>query len=308
VTSPSGSGTVNVASPAHVVASAQPSKPIYDMRVYVDGEAVFFSFNSSIDAQIWMAPGAHTLEVTAVDKSGANSAVLIPVNVTGQTTATITQIQNMPGWESCSALFPANSPRAGQLCAAGLGTAVSNMIPNQSSPSLSGASAEFTMGGPTGYSNMLYFKSLGGGTSVSRFTYDLSFYISDGTAPQALEFDLNQSFNNTRWTWGTECNFNGSGKWDIWDPLHEVWVPSSVDCKPFPSNTWIHLVWNFERVNGQTHYISVVVNGTTYPVDQFFQPQLGWTTEDINVAFQMDGNFKQQPYNVWLDNVTLVAQ
>ncbi|MBV8207973.1 MAG: hypothetical protein JO041_14390 [Acidobacteria bacterium] len=307
VSSPAGSGTLSLASPAHVVANAQPSNPILDMRVYVDGEAVFFTFNPAIDAQIWMAPGAHTMEVTAVDKKGANSATLLQVNVTGQGTATISQIQNLPGWQSCSAVFPPSSPRAGQLCAAGLGTAVSTMTPNQASPSLSGASAEFTMGGPTGYSNMLYFESLGGGNSVSHFSYDLYFYISDGSAPQALEFDLNQSFGDLRWTWGTECNFNGSGKWDIWDPLNEVWVPSAVDCNRFPSNTWIHLVWNFERVNGQTHYISVSVNGTTSTVDKYFQPQTGWPTEDINVAFQMDGNYRQQPYNVWLDQVTLVA-
>jgi len=277
------------------------------MRVYVDGNAVFFTFNSSMDAQIWMSPGAHTLEITAVDKTGQNSATVIPVTVTGQGTATVSQIQNMPGWEDCSAVFPPTHARAGQICAAGLGEAVSTMTPNQASPSLSGASAKFTMGGPTAYSNMLWFKSLGGGSSVSHFVYDMSFYVDDGTAPQALEFDLNQTIGGLRWTWGTECNFNDTHKWDIWDPLNEKWIPTSVDCKPFPSNTWIHLVWNFERVNGQTHYISLVINGTTYNIDQTYAPQTKWSLEDINVAFQMDGNFKQQPYNVWLDNVTLVA-
>jgi len=27
----------------------------------------------------------------------------------------------------------------------------------------------------------------------------------------------------------------------------------------------------------------------------------------VDVAFQMDGNFAQQPYNVWIDNFTLTA-
>jgi hypothetical protein len=49
----------------------------------------------------------------------------------------------------------------------------------------------------------------------------------------------------------------------------------------------------------------VSVNGVTSTVDQFFQPQTNWTLEDINVAFQMDGDFEQDPYNVWLDEVTL---
>lgn len=277
------------------------------MRVYVDGQAVFFTFLSSMDAQIWMSPGSHTLTITAVDKTGANSAVVMPVAVTAQNTASLTQIQDMPGWENCSAVFPPSSPRAGQLCAAGLGTATSTMTPNQSSPALSGASAMFTLSGPSAYSNMLWFKSLGGGSSVSHFSYDLWFNVNNPNAPQALEFDLNQTFGGLRWTWGTECNFRQDGVWDIWDPLNEKWVPTSVACKPFPANTWIHLVWNFERVNGQAHYISLVINGTTFNIDQTFSPQTDWTLEDINIAFQLDGDFEQDPYTVWLDKVTLTA-
>ena len=275
------------------------------MRVYVDGSSVFFTFLDSMNALIWMAPGAHTLEITAVDKNGDVSATLMPITVSAQPTTTVSNIQNMPGWQSCSALFPPGSPRAGQICAAGLGDAVSTMTQNQTSPALDGKSAKFTMGGPTGYSNELYFESLGGGTSVSHFTYDLYFYIDNPDASQALEFDVNQTFGGTRWTWGTECNFNGTGKWDIWNS--ETWIPTTVDCKPFPANTWIHLVLNFERVNGQMHYISISVNGVTSTVDQYYDPQSNWTLEDINVAFQMDGNFEQAPYNVWLDEVTLLA-
>jgi hypothetical protein len=296
-----------VTSPANVIAAATPSNPIFEMRVYVDGLAVFFTFESSMNTRIWMAPGPHTLEIMAEDKQGFISATVLQVNVVAPQAAGVSDIQTLPGWQSCSALFPPGSPREGQLCAAGLGNAVSTMIQGQSTPSLDGQAAQFTMGGPTGYSNELWFESLGGGTNVTHFVYDLSFFIDNPDKPQALEFDVNQTFGGLRWTWGTECNFRGTGKWDIWDPLNEKWVPSQVDCKPFPANTWIHLVWNFEKVNGQVHYISVSVNGVTSNVDAFFQPQQDWTLEDINVAFQMDGDFEQDPYNVWLDKVTLQA-
>ncbi|HLJ26784.1 MAG TPA: hypothetical protein VKY85_08750 [Candidatus Angelobacter sp.] len=260
-----------------------------------------------MNTRIWMAPGPHTLEIMAEDKQGFISATVLQVNVVAPQAAGVSDIQTLPGWQSCSALFPPGSPREGQLCAAGLGNAVSSMIQGQSTPSLDGQASQFTMGGPTGYSNELWFESLRGGTNVTHFVYDLSFFIDNPDKPQALEFDVNQTFGGLRWTWGTECNFRGTGKWDIWDPLNEKWVPSQVDCKPFPANTWIHLVWNFERVNGQVHYISVSVNGVTSNVDAFFQPQQSWTLEDINVAFQMDGDFEQDPYNVWLDKVTLQA-
>ena len=34
----------------------------------------------------------------------------------------------------------------------------------------------------------------------------------------------------------------------------------------------------------------------------------GERNASLNVAFQMDGNFAQQPYTVWLDKFTLTAQ
>jgi hypothetical protein len=46
------------------------------------------------------------------------------------------------------------------------------------------------------------------GRNVGHFIFDLWFYIDDGNAPQALEFDVNRAFGGTRWTWGSECDFN----------------------------------------------------------------------------------------------------
>ena len=40
------------------------------MRVYLDELAVYFTFTNSINAQLFIAPGAHTLEVMAEDKQG----------------------------------------------------------------------------------------------------------------------------------------------------------------------------------------------------------------------------------------------
>jgi hypothetical protein len=304
VSSPADSTTTT--SPITVNASATPKNPILFMRVYVDQLAVYFTFNNSIDTQIFVAPGQHTIEVMAEDTLGYISATPLNVTITAQNQTTISDIQAMPGWQSCSATFPAGSGRAGQICAAGLGTAVSTMTQSQSSPAQDGNSTKFSMAGPTAYSNMLYFNPVAGGNNVTHFTYDLYFYIDNGTAPQALEFDINQTFGGNRWVWGSECNFNGSGKWDIWNDL-TGWQPTAYPCTFFPSNTWIHLVWQVERVGNQVHYISLTVGDQTYPVDTYYPNQPDWTLEEIDVAFQMDGNYKQEPYNVWLDEVKLTA-
>jgi hypothetical protein len=299
ISAPGQGTTVN--SPANFTAQAQAADQLYWMRVYVDNVAIYYSYTPTINEYLFMEPGQHTIEVVAEDVAGYVATATTQVNVT-QEMPGVAGIQNLPGWQSCSAVL-----QNGFTCAAGLGTATSQLIQGQSSPSLDGTSAEFTLGGPHPYSNELYWYTLGGGHDVSHFSYDLWFYVNVGDAPQSLEFDVNQAFSGTRWTWGTQCDFNQTGEWNIWDPLHGVWVPIPIPCKHFPSQTWIHLVWNFERVGNQVHYISLSVADNTYNVDIYYNAQPKWYQEGINIQFQMDGNYEQQPYNVWLDEVNLNA-
>lgn len=305
----------SVTSPINVVASATPTNPIFFMRIYVDQVSVYYTSSNSINTQIFAAPGQHVVEVMAEDSSGYISAIPITVTVTSQSQTTISGIQNMPGWQSCSAEFPAGTQRAGQLCAAGLGTALSTMTENQSTPSMDGKSAQFSISGPTGYSNELYFNPIAGGNNVSNFTYDLYFWIDNPDAPQALEFDLNQAYDDTgagspqRWVWGSECNFKGETppRWDIWDDSTQLWQTTTIPCDPFPANSWNHLTWTFQRVGQQVYYNTLTVNGTVYQVNTYYNNQSGWTLEEIDTAFQMDLDSNADPYNVWLDEVNLTA-
>ena len=314
----------SVTSPFNVAASATPKNPIFFMRVYVDSVSVYYTSSNSINTQIFATPGQHTLEVMAEDSSGYISAIPINITVTSQAQATISGIQNMPGWQSCSADFPAGSQRAGQLCAAGnKNVPASAMTEGVSSPSMDGKAAQFSMSAPGGtanptygYSNYLYFNPIAGGNSVSNFVYDLYFWIDNPDAPQALEFDLNQAFDDTsgtgspqRWTWGSECNFKGEtpGRWDIWDDANSIWRATTVPCDPFPANSWNHLTWNFHREGNQVFYDTLTVNGTVYQVNTAYNNQPGWTLEEIDAAFQMDLDFNADPYNVWLDEVNLTA-
>jgi hypothetical protein len=305
----------SVPSPMNVVASASPTNPIFFMRVYVDNVSVYYTSSNSLNTQIFAAPGAHTMVVMAEDSKGYVSAIPLNITVTAQTPTIISDIQNLPGWQSCSADFPAGSQRAGQLCAAGLGTAVSTMTQNQSTPSMDGKSAEFSISGPTGYSNELNFNPIAGGNNLTAFTYDLYFWIDNPDAAQAMEFDLNQAFDDTttgapqRWTWGSECNFKGEtpGMWDIWDDANSIWRETTVPCNPFPANTWNHITWNVQRVGQQVYYNTLTVNGTVYQVNTYYNNQQGWDLEEIDTAFQMDLDSNADPYNVLLDDVSLTA-
>lgn len=208
-------------------------------------------------------------------------------------------IQGMNNWQWCTADLN------GKPCASGLGNATSSMSPNQPNPSVSGGSSLFTLGGPTQYSNALWWRELGADDQPTHFVYDLYFFIDNAAAPEALEFDVNQSFGGVRYTWGSECSYKNTGKWDIWDPAKEAWVTTKAPCPSVASGQWHHLVWQLERVNGQVHYISVTVDNNVMPVDLYFYPQGNYGGDGVNVAFQMDGDYKQTPYKVWLDKVTL---
>jgi hypothetical protein len=305
----------SVTSPVTVIASATPKNPIFFMRVYVDQLSVYFTFNNSINTQIFVAPGQHTIEVMAEDNQGYISATPLSVNVTSQPAqTTISSIQAMPGWQSCGGLFPPGSGRAGQICAAGGGTPTSTMTQNVTSPALDGNSAHFSIGPSSpdcpGYCNMLYFNPIAGGNSVSHFIYDLYFYIDNPSAPQALEFDVNQTYGGQRWTWGSECNFDGDAHWDIWnDAPNTGWQQTSIPCTAsmFQANTWNHLTWDVQQNGSNVQYNTLTLNGTVYQVNTTYPNEQNWTLEEIDTAFQMDLDAAGTPYNVWLDEVSLTA-
>jgi len=299
ITSPGNGASVN--SPVPIVATATPPDAIYTVRLYVDGQAVLYTPNLNVNQLIWMPNGQHNVEIVAEDVAGYIATTSMQVNVIGQEPGAL-NLQNSPNWVSCSAVLA-----SGATCAAGLGAAVSTLTFHQATPSMDGSAAKFSLAGNHAYSNELYWTPIGGGNSVSHFVYDLWFYVDAGNAPQSLEFDVNQAFGGTRWTWGTQCDFNQTHHWDIWDPLNGVWRPTSVPCNHFPSNTWVHLIWTLERVGNQVHYITVSVADQIYNVDTYYTAQPNWYQEEIDIAFQMDGNYEQQPYNVWLDEVNLLA-
>lgn len=197
-----------------------------------------------------------------------------------------------------------------------------SMTQGINNPSESGQAALFWIGGSTPYSDALWNNHLiGPGSSqglpdtdqsktasLYNFTYDVDFYGDNLGLAQALEFDINQFVNDMGFIFGHECRIAGGNQWDIWDNSQSKWVPTGIPCNP-KSGQWNHVTLKVQRTsdNHET-YQSITLNGQTSTLNWTFNKASspGWYGVTIN--FQMDGNYKQDPYKVYLDNLTLTYQ
>jgi hypothetical protein len=168
---------------------------------------------------------------------------------------------------------------------------------------MDGQSNQYWLGGTRPYSAALWWRQLGPKSSATHFVYDLYFYTNSPGAPQALEFDVNQSVGGHKYIFGTECNYKGTHQWDVWNGAH--WVPTGIGCSPPKANTWHHLVWEFHRTsNNLVQFVSVTLDGKKSYINRSYKP-IGASAQMVTVAFQEDGDFRQADYSVWLDKIKL---
>ncbi len=144
--------------------------------------------------------------------------------------------------------------------------------------------------------------------TLHNFTYDVWFYSSNIGSSEALEFDINQFFDGMGFTWGHECRVEGGNEWDIWDTATLKWLPTGIPCYPM-QNAWNHLILQVQRTsNNQELYQSITLNGQTSTLNWQYAPfsAPGWW--GITVNYQMDGDYKQTPYTVYLDELNFTYQ
>ena len=196
------------------------------------------------------------------------------------------------------------------------------MTQDVSSPSLSGSATIFNVGGTTPYSDALWNNHLIGqlssqgvpdsdGTLVPtlhNFTYDVDFYADDFSPSQAVEFDINQFLDGQGFIWGHECRIDSGNEWDVWDNQNARWVSTGVPCHP-NANAWNHLTIQVQRIaDDQLLYQSITLNGETHTVNMTFPHGSSPSWYGVTINFQMDGNVRQDSYNVYLDNLTFTYQ
>jgi hypothetical protein len=313
VSSPAPGSTAG--SPVRFVASATSTHPITAMRIYVDNVSAYLVLASSLNTSVTMSAGSHRVVVQAWDSTGAVFKTPLTLTVGGSTppptptpTPTPTgglppapagavvksNIDQMTGWESCTVCAGANA--AGP-------TAIYSMVANQASPSLDGLAAKFSISGTTPYSDALWWKQLGAADTATNLKYDVDFYITNPGVAQALEFDNNQSNGAHKFIYGTECNIK-AGHWDVWGNAAGNWISTGIACSAPTAFVWHHLTWEFQRTATNVIFVGFTYDGVTHYVNRSY-PARASGVHEMNVAFQMDGDFAMHAYSTWLDKVTL---
>jgi len=310
VSSPTAGSTATA--PLHISAQSSANSGIAAMAVYLDDNLAGKWDSASVDTSVSVGGGNHYLVVQAWDNSGNVGKNTMTVNVNGTSStssstggiststsgggsATYSSLDEQGGWQSCSAC-------ANRVYDGVFDTALFSTSQFRNSPSIDGASEEFWIGGDTPYTNALWWKEVTPQSGATHLVYDTYLYYVNPDAPEALEFDVNQVVGGYRYIFGTQCNY-GRGAWDVWDTANHYWVHTGIGCW-FSPYEWHHITWEFARSGGQAVFVAVTVDGQKSYLNWSFWP-MGEGGSELNLAFQMDGNYRQTDYSVWLDKVSL---
>jgi hypothetical protein len=316
VTSPANNSTVG--SPVNFKATATTtcSKGVGSMGIYTAPYQLAYVVNGdSMNYDLALSPGTYNTVVEEWDKCGGAATTPVTITVSGSGVGgSFSALQHSGGWADYGQRAPTFVDCSPSPC----DDITFSYTQNIKSPSMSGESMETYLSGSEGYGDALFNNHLIGVDSsqglpdtnhtivpnVHNFTYDVYFYTTDLSASQALEFDINQFFNNQGWIWGHQCTLAGANVWDIWDNVTAHWVSTGIPCDPI-SNSWNHLTIQVQRTSSnQLLYQSITLNGKTYSVNQTYSPGSAPGWYGITINYQQDGNYEQSPYSVYLDDLT----
>jgi hypothetical protein len=317
VASPKNNATMGT--PVNYVATASTtscSKGVASMGVYLDNQLIYVVNGASLNTSLPVPAGAHNTVVEEWDYCGG--AAYTPIAITVNAGNALSNLESSSGWNSWGELPPNYD-----ICPAPCAGVTWAMTQGIQSPSMSGHSTQFNLGGTTPYSDVLWSIPLIGYGSTQglpdsahtlvptlhNFTYDAYFYPTNLGVTQVLEFDISMYFNELGLIWGHQCRIVGGNEWDIWDNVNARWVPTGVGCNPV-NKSWNHVTIQVERESDNTLFFqSITLNGVTSIINQRYAP--GSVPSDwwgITANYQMDGDYKQSSNTTFLDNFSFTYQ
>jgi len=288
------------------------------MGVYIDYKLVYVVNGSSLNTSISVGSGAHNAVVEEWDYCGGATYKSMTINVSGSGGPNVigNLLANLhrsawTGW--------GEYPPAYNICGSCGGGVTWSWNYGIGSPSLSGSATRFNLGGTTPYSDVLFVnRVIGQGSTllpdwnhtilpkVHNFVYDVYFFTASLSVAEVLEFDVAMYLNGQSFTFGNQCRLINGHAWDVWDNGNHRWVPANVPCYPI-NNGWNHVTIQMQRTSSNQLLVhSIALNGNTAVIDRYFNPASAPSSwYGLTLNFQMDGNYRQSPYSVYLDKLNL---
>ncbi|HEY3473668.1 MAG TPA: S-layer homology domain-containing protein, partial [Anaerolineales bacterium] len=158
------------------------------------------------------------------------------------------------------------------------------------------------------------------------FLLSLSFYYRPSSSfnnangvpsiVQGLEFTMNKWQSGRRYEWALQWeNVDpspgaGAPEWRYWDPAPPdpfKWVDTGL-AGGVSGMTWHTLVLEGGIFGAEVHYRRFILDNMIIPLDKVVTPAAAPGEPDkLAVAVQLDGNYQADPYELFIDDVTLIT-
>jgi hypothetical protein len=177
------------------------------------------------------------------------------------------------------------------------------------SPSIDGRSAQFSIAASVPYTNAYFYqKHAVIPNEISALTYEFDFYVPTGmeTAPQALEFECQQTLNGWIYNFSWQAAYVG-GVWRIFDYGLQQWQSTGIPVQPFSGGTWHHVLAEYhnDAVNHVVWHDALTVDGVRHIVNIPHNAFFSGNANQFTNAFQLDSNSTATPYSVYLDQMSI---
>jgi hypothetical protein len=193
-------------------------------------------------------------------------------------------------------------------------------------PSLDGQALQCSITGGKPYSNVQCYRNLPWSAGADVVAFALSFQFSPQTTynnqggesvVQALEFSISQWCQGKRYRLAIQWENVGEAgeqapQWRYWNPQSpsgRPWAPlGSSAVARLQAEQWHTLKLEGRLTGDQITYQSLSVDGQSFPLNLNAAPVPASGEPDrLAVSVQLDGNSQGSPYDVFIDQVSLMA-
>ncbi|HZF10568.1 MAG TPA: hypothetical protein VFE33_17420 [Thermoanaerobaculia bacterium] len=313
-----------------VVAYSYGPETVRVLQVYLDGAKQYESVwptRNRINALVSTAAGTHRLTVQALDP---NSAVVGKTTIDFSTTASPAVLSNVDqqSWNACD---PAQGCHSG-----GANRKTPPAVPWTQAPNEDGQSVEFPTQNPAvAYDTDYWWLEHTPQSPVShylKYEFDLWMPAGSGNAPQAIEWECQQTVSNTIYNFAWQAQYVRSSSGGI-DNVYKVymypppggsggWEEVNLPLTRFPEGQWTHVTAEFHvDASGTVWHDALTVSnslGSTRMDPYWFDSATGAYKSISHVppvytnrsnkfsnAFQLDVNGSGTAYHVFVDKMTI---